>query len=111
VNFYMSFIDGMVWFAVDGSNKMWARRTAADVRSGVLKWTPGFHLIEVMMTGQRANDRINIGMALCKTSDPSSCGSIVPIKPVMTWPPVCGDAVKYAYTSTKADIGDLGVQM
>ena len=29
----------------------------------------------------------------------------------MTWPPVCGDAIKYAYTGTKADIGDLGEQM
>ena len=108
----MSGVDGMVQFAVDGSYKMWAWDKSGDTRSGVMKWTPGFHLIEVMMTGQRVHDgRVYIGMSLCKTSDPSSCGSIVDINPVMTWPPVCGDAVKYAYTGTKADIGDLGEQV
>jgi len=107
----MSHIAGSVWFAVDGSLKMWARTRGQAKRSGMVKWTQGFHLIEVMMTGQSANDRVYLGMALCKTSDPSSCGAITDIKPVMTWPPVCGDAVKYAYTGTKADIGDLGEQM
>ena len=103
--------DGQLWFGMDGQNKLWTR----DARKSVVtKFTPGFHLIQILQTGNRdTKGRLYAGMATCKTSDPSSCGAIVNFKPVMTWPPVCGDAVKYAYTGKgfRSDIGDLGEQM
>ena len=105
----MSGFDGYVQLAVDGKWVTWGWNNSGDTRTGVKKWTPGFHLIEVMMTGQRVDDgRVYIGMSLCKTSDPSSCGSVVDINPVMTWPPVCGDAVKFKVDTSSADAVSYG---
>jgi len=93
--------------AVDGKYVYQIRDLGDSGKTVMHSWNPGFHLISVSFVAQNKN-RFLLKMARCKTSDISSCEGHKNIQPVMSWPPVCGDAVKYAYTGIQPDIGDLG---
>ena len=93
----------------------------------------GFHFIQAsawknddrsgrsssMMTYAKCKDNSNWSFAVCSGADKDSykCAQTIPgcglqedVRPVMSWPPVCGDAVKSEYVSVDREppYGTLG---
>jgi len=70
--------------------------SAGNKQCGTAMLEAGFRYLQVRYTEQGGADMIQVKAAKCKTDDANDCGPMKQIRPKMSWPPVCGDSVKYS---------------
>lgn len=70
--------------------------SAGNKQCGTAMLEAGFRYLQVRYTEQGGVDMIQVKAAKCKTDDANDCGPMKQIRPKMSWPPVCGDSVKYS---------------
>jgi hypothetical protein len=79
--------------------------SAGNKQCGTAMLEAGFRYLQIRYTEQAGEDMFQVKAAKCKKDDANDCGGLKQIRPKMSWPPVCGDAVKY-----NTNIGAEGAQ-
>jgi hypothetical protein len=87
---------------VDGK-QIGSTATAGNEQCGTAMLDAGFRYLQVRYTEQGGEDKIVVKAAKCKKDNANDCEGMKAIRPKMSWPPVCGDAVKY-----NTNIGSFG---
>lgn len=89
---------------VDGK-QIGSTATAGNKQCGTAMLDAGFRYLQIRYTEQGGEDVLVVQAAKCKKDNADDCEGMKQIRPKMSWPPVCGDSVKY-----NTNIGSEGAQ-
>ena len=77
------------------SEQVGSTASAGNKQCGTAMLDAGFHYLKVTYTEQAGEDKLVVKAAKCKKDNHDDCEGMKVIRPKMSWPPVCGDAIKY----------------
>lgn len=79
---------------IDGK-QVGATASYGNDQCGTVALDAGYRYVQVKYTDGTGENNLSIKAAKCKKENAGDCENLKQIRPKMSWPPVCADAVKY----------------